>query len=256
VGLPPYWVALVVVSLVVLFAETIAPWRKQQRRLRAGLASDLAYLVFNGHFLGVGLYWLIDRYVAPHLGALDLHLAARWPTWTQILVFVVAFDFVQWCTHNLLHRVSWLWTFHKVHHSVADGQMDFLVSFRFHWLEGTVYKAVQYVPLVLLGFSTEAVFIAAVLGTLVGHLNHSNLNIGWGPLRYVLNGPRMHLWHHDLDLADGRTRNFGIVLSTWDWLFGTAYLPEHVPRAFGIVERPLPASVVGQELWPLWRRRL
>lgn len=29
--------------------------------------------------------------------------------------------------------------------------------------------------------------------TLVGHLNHSNVPISWGPLRYVINSPKMHV---------------------------------------------------------------
>jgi len=255
VRLPPYWVALVVLSVVVLLAETIAPWRRDQRRLRRGLASDLAYLAFNGHFFGVGLYWLTSRYVAPHLTGLQRGWASSWPLWLQVLVFIVGFDLVQWCTHVMLHRTSWLWALHKVHHSVGDGEMDFLVSFRFHWLEGLVYKAVQYVPLALLGFSTEAAFIQAVFGTLVGHLNHANLDLGWGPLRYVFNSPRMHLWHHDLDLADGKTKNFGIVFSTWDFVFGTAHFPDEPPRAIGITDDALPAHFVGRTFWPVWRRR-
>ena len=37
----------------------------------------------------------------------------------------------------------------------------------------------------------------------------------------------MHMWHHAYDLPKGRETgvNFGLTLSVWDYLFGTAYIP-------------------------------
>ena len=119
--------------------------------------------------------------------------------------------------HNALHRVPFLWTFHKVHHAITT--MDFVGNFRFHWMEIVVYKTAQWLPLALLGASGEAAFVVAVFGTFWGDLNHANLNVGLGPLGYVLNSPRMHLWHHDASDEGGVAKNFGIVLSLWDFLF-------------------------------------
>ena len=159
--------------------------------------------------------------------------ASDWPVWAQIVVALLVIDLVQWCVHNLLHRVPWLWEFHKCHHSVADGEMDWIVSFRFQWTEVVVYKLVQYLPLAWFGFGIEAVMVHAIFGTFIGHLNHANLNWDWGPLRYVLNSPRMHIWHHDYD-GDARTTvNYGIIFSLWDWMFGTAKLPAEPPRLLG-----------------------
>jgi sterol desaturase/sphingolipid hydroxylase (fatty acid hydroxylase superfamily) len=39
----------------------------------------------------------------------------------------------------------------------------------------------------------------------------------------VINTPEMHIWHHNDSDAGPRDRNFGIPLSVWDWLFGTAH---------------------------------
>lgn len=260
-----YPVALAVISVLVALAERRWPWRPAQRPLRARLPSDLVYLVFNGHFLGVLLHdWAarvvlpgIDRALRPlgvSVGLLDLRLAAEWPVPLQIVTALVVMDFMQWCVHNLLHRVPWLWELHKTHHSVVDGEMDWIVAFRFQWLEVVVYKALQYVPLALLGFGGTAVMVHAVFGTLVGHLNHANLNWDYGPLRYVFNSPRMHIWHHDYD-AEGRTTvNFGIIFSAWDWMFGTARMPREPPRALGFAGvEVFPRNFFTQSLWPLPR---
>jgi len=156
--------------------------------------------------------------------------------------------------HNLLHRVPWLWEFHKLHHSIVE--MDFIGNFRFHWMESVVYKSLSYLPLVLVGADGQVVLAVAVVGTLIGHLNHANLAIDWGPLRYVINSPRMHIWHHEVIAAGGHGRNFGVVLSVWDFLFGTAYLPAQPlqPARLGFEEiGRFPRGLLARIVYPLSR---
>jgi sterol desaturase/sphingolipid hydroxylase (fatty acid hydroxylase superfamily) len=49
-----------------------------------------------------------------------------------------------------------------------------------------------------------------------------------GPLmKYIFNSPEMHIWHHAYTFPEHHRygMNFGLSLSLWDWLFGTAYVP-------------------------------
>lgn len=263
--IPLYPAALLIISAVVMAAERFFPWRPEQRQLRRTLPSDIAHLVFNGHFLGVILAAIAVRHVLPRLdaglarlGVADpesLHLAAAWPLWAQIAAALVITDFLEWCVHNLLHRVPWLWELHKTHHSVVDGEMDWIVSFRFQWTEVVVYKSLKYLPLAALGLGEEAVMTHAIVGTLIGHLNHANLDLGHGRWRYLLNSPRMHIWHHDHDMPGGKTVNFGIIFSVWDWIFGTAYMPAHPPARLGFAGvESFPRNFLAQEAWPLTPR--
>lgn len=219
-----YWHWLIATSLLVGLLERVSPWRAQQRVMRRGLVQDIFYLGFNGHVVGLALAWV----------ALDLPLpktdwATGLPGYAQFLLVLVGLDLIQWCIHNLLHRVPFLWQIHKVHHSIID--LDWIGSFRFHWGEIVVYRAVQYVPLALMGFDPGVLLVHAVAGTLIGHLNHANLDWDYGPFRYLLNNPRMHIWHHAWDEVPPAGANFGIILSCWDWLFGTAWMPAHRGRA-------------------------
>ncbi len=248
------WLAILSVGVALL--ERLVPARPEQRARRPGLGWDLVYLVVNGHLLGVMLAAGFAATVGPALDAvgvsalLDRRWVSGWPLAVQAVVAILALDFVQWNVHRLLHAVPALWRFHQVHHSVRDGEMDWIVSFRFHWAEVIVYKTVQYVPLALLGFSGEALMAHAVLGTLVGHLNHANLDWGHGAWRYVLNSPRMHLWHHDADARE--VHNFGIILSIWDWIFGTASMPDRPPRRLGFEgDAAMPPDFFRRSLWPL-----
>jgi len=253
---------LVAISLAFFLVERLLPWRPQPL-LRKGLIGDLGWLAINGHLFGVFTAGLMAWTAAEATELLrGLGLApgrspvADWPFPAQFAVFLVLSDFLQWGVHNLLHRVPWLWTFHKVHHSVTI--MDWLGNFRFHWMEIVVYKTLQWLPLAWLGASSPAVFAVAVFSTVWGDFNHSNLDVGLGPLGRLLNSPRMHLWHHDLSTEGGPAKNFGIVLSVWDFLFGTAYWPrERTPERLGYPGMAeMPGTLAGQVVWPLARRRI
>jgi sterol desaturase/sphingolipid hydroxylase (fatty acid hydroxylase superfamily) len=255
-----YPIALAIISAAVMLAEWLAPWRPGQRQLRRWFVSDLAHLVFNGHFLGVILWGISTHHLLPRIdaalgpqvtAALYRGLATHWPLWVQIPVVLLVVDFIHWCIHNLLHRVPFLWELHKTHHSVGDGEMDWIVSFRFQWTEVVVYKTLQYFPLAFFGFGGTAIMVHAIFGTLIGHLNHSNLNLSYGPLRYLLNSPRMHIWHHDYDGTSRTTVNFGIIFSMWDWIFGTAKMPDAVPARIGFRgDDRFPRDFLSQTAWP------
>tara|TARA_Y100001960_G_C14721513_1_gene852648 strand:- start:62 stop:715 length:654 start_codon:yes stop_codon:yes gene_type:complete len=152
--------------------------------------------------------------------------------------------------------MPWLWEFHKLHHSIKE--LDWIGNMRFHWMEIVVYKGITYLPLVLLGVDGKVILWVAVVGTLIGHLNHSNLNIGWGPLMKIINSPRFHVWHHDVVLhGKAAGQNFGILFSLWDWIFGMAYRSEEEqPPELGFagIER-FPTRLVGRFVYPFFKRR-
>ncbi len=151
---------------------------------------------------------------------------SNWPMWGQLLIFFIVLDFVQWFTHVLLHRYPFLWQFHQVHHSVKE--MGFAAHLRYHWMENILYKPLKTFGVMILGgFEPEQAYIVHFLAITIGHFNHSNIKLTWGPLNYVLNNPVMHLYHHVYALPEGKHGvNYGISLSLWDYIFKTNYIPE------------------------------
>jgi sterol desaturase/sphingolipid hydroxylase (fatty acid hydroxylase superfamily) len=254
-----YW--LVGTSIGFVLLERLFPWRKGQAALRPGFLRDLGFLALNGHVFGLlsaAALGALAAGVTQALRSLGLGLPGSpiggWSLAAQVATLLLIADFLQWCTHNLLHRVPWLWTFHKVHHSITT--MDWIGNWRFHWVEIVVYKVVLWLPLAWLGASPQAAFVVAVVGTVWGDLNHANLDVGFGRLGYLLNSPRMHLWHHDASSEGGAAKNFGVVFSCWDYLFGTAFWPrERSPQRLGYPGMAeMPATFHGQMLWPATRR--
>lgn len=250
-----YFFWLLVVSLLCFVLERLWPWRPAQQALRPQIGQDLFWLLFNGHYAGILVAHLGDLLLRRlGLGALDARpgVLAQAPLWAQFVGFLVVKDLVEWGIHRLLHRVPLLWEFHKLHHSIRE--LDWIGNFRFHWMEIVVYKALSYLPLLLLGVNGEVILWIAVVSTFIGHLNHANLRIDWGPLRYVFNSARLHVWHHDVVLHHPYGQNFAIVFSVWDWLFGTIHYPADVeqPARLGFEgDARFPRGLIGRLVYPL-----
>jgi sterol desaturase/sphingolipid hydroxylase (fatty acid hydroxylase superfamily) len=252
-----YFYGLIAISLVVWLLEMIFPWRKDQSIFRKDFWLDGFYMFFNFFIFSVaisGFYRLLQLGFAD-IGVTDKSLAlfdpSAWPMWGQLLLFFVVLDFVQWFTHTLLHKYSFLWKFHKVHHSVQE--MGFAAHLRYHWMENILYKPLKtFGVMILFGFEPEQAYIVHFLAISIGHINHANIKVTWGPLKYVFNNPVMHLYHHAYDLPEGKFGvNFGISLSLWDYIFKTDYIPEDsgtIELGFPGVEE-FPTDFVGQNTY-------
>jgi len=228
-----YW--LLGLSLLVFALEILIPWRKKQPVIRKGFWLDAFYILFNFFLfsligynalsnVGVELFNdFLELFGINNLVAVEIQ---SFPVWAQLVIMFIIADFIQWNVHRMLHRVPWLWKFHQIHHSVKE--MGFAAQFRFHFVETLVYKSIQYIPLAMIGFGIEQFFIVHMFTVFVGHLNHANLDWSYGPFGYVFNNPRMHIWHHAKKLPPEHKygMNFGLSLSIWDYLFGTAYIPQ------------------------------
>ncbi|WP_191858800.1 sterol desaturase family protein [Hanstruepera ponticola] len=228
-----YFWGLIVISLVVWFLEIAFPWRKNQAIFRKDFWLDAFYMFFNFFIFSIVISGV---YTVMQLGFKDLGISMKslalidisvWPMWLQLLTFFIVLDFVQWLTHVMLHRFEVLWRFHQVHHSVKE--MGFAAHLRYHWMENILYKPLKVFGVMILGgFEPEQAYIVHFTAIAIGHFNHSNIKITWGPLKYIFNNPVMHLYHHAYALPKDRNYgvNFGISLSVWDYLFKTNYIPE------------------------------
>ncbi len=228
-----YFWGLIFISLFVWGLEIAFPWRRGQSIIRKDFWLDGFYMFFNFFLFSIaisGFYSLfeqIGRDIGITMTSLVFFDISGFPMWMQLIIFFIVLDFVQWFTHVLLHKYSVLWQFHKVHHSVEE--MGFAAHLRYHWMENILYKPLKTFGVMILGgFEPQQAFIVHFLAISIGHLNHANIRLTWGPLKYVFNNPVMHLWHHAMYLPENRKKgvNFGISLSLWDYIFRTNYIPE------------------------------
>lgn len=259
-----YFWWLLGISLVVWSLELVFPWRKNQAAIREDFWLDGFYMFFNFFLFSLIGYNAVSNVAVEvfndflalfGITNLVAFQIASWPVWSQFLLLFVLADFIQWNVHRWLHYSPWLWEFHKVHHSVE--QMGFAAHLRYHWMETIIYKSVQYIPLSMIGFGLDYFFILHLITILIGHLNHANVKITYGPLKYVLNNPVMHLWHHAKEIpAERHGVNYGISLSLWDYLFGTAYIPnQNANEQLGFVDQETFPKTFFQQLTHPWNSK-
>jgi sterol desaturase/sphingolipid hydroxylase (fatty acid hydroxylase superfamily) len=257
-----YFYGLLAISLVIWMLEIAFPWRKNQPILRKDFWLDLFYLFFNFFILNLILLIALSNVTAQLLNdilsvfglqfaSIQLFSLSHFPKPMSLFLFFIISDFIQWNTHRLLHTIPFLWKVHKTHHSVK--QMGFAAHFRYHWMEPIVYKSILYIPLILIGgFDLADVFIVHFISIVIGHLNHANLGWDYGFIKYFLNNPKMHIWHHGKVLPNKYGINFGISLSIWDYLFKTNYIPKDgrdIELGFND-ENEFPKTFIEQELYP------
>jgi len=259
-----YFYGLIFISLSVWILEIIWPWRKQQSIFRKDFFLDTFYMFFNFFLLNLIVLIALSNAVShffdsllrifgvsiEYLMVFDVN---ELPRPLGLIIFFVVSDFIQWNTHRLLHRIPFLWNFHKVHHSVKE--MGFAAHLRYHWMEPVVYKSALYIPLAIIGnYSANDVAIVYFFAITIGHLNHANLGWDYNILKYIFNNPKMHIWHHAKQLPKHVSFgvNYGLTLSLWDYIFKTDYVPyegRDIEIGFN-GDESFPEDFISQELYP------
>ncbi len=247
---------LLVLSLVFGAVQRLWPALPGAKRPKGQWRTDLAYWFFNPivtvtirrvSLLVLALPLLLFVSVEELQAAVKLGWGpvGALPGWQQMVLAVVVGDFVGYWVHRTFHT-SRLWKFHAVHHSPKH--LDWFSAVRIHPVNDVIGRAVQAVPLVGLGFSTEVLAAYVPFVGIVALLVHANVPWDFGPLRYVVVSPKFHRWHHTSE-EEGLDKNFAGILPIWDLLFGTFYMPAAQPVRFGAGD-DVPDTLWAQMLWP------
>ncbi len=152
------------------------------------------------------------------------------------LILTCCIDFGFFIMHYCQHKISWLWAFHRVHHSAEvltpatanrHHPVDYTLEAGTAILLGAIgtvvftrYHGTEVDRLTLL--NTSAIHCVYYM---TANLRHSHLWLSFGqwPSRIFVS-PAMHQIHHSIDQKH-YNKNFGFVFSFWDWLFRCRYIP-------------------------------
>ncbi len=234
-------------ALVIVALEHMFPYTPGQRLLREGFWNDLfLYTVVQNYLLGLLIFGIIRS--VDSVTEMSRHgYIAAWPIGLQLLLSLLTHDVYIYWFHRLQHRNKWLWRIHEAHHSARS--VDWLSGARSHALEILINQTIEFTPLVLLGANPKVILLKGMIDAIWGMYIHSNINMRTGPLRYLINGPEMHRWHHATD-GEAHNRNFATKFAVWDWIFGTAFLPERrKPTAYGLGRLRFPRNYFLQQLF-------
>lgn len=163
------------------------------------------------------------------------------------LLLFLTDDFTRFLLHYALHKIPFLWDYHKVHHSALV--LTPMTVYRSHPLENYLYACRMGVAqgiAVGLGYylfgpklsmydvlgANVFIFAFNVMGS---NLRHSHVWMPWGKrVENWLISPAMHQLHHSTDPRHFDV-NMGTALAIWDRLFGTHLNANHnVKLRFGV----------------------
>ena len=197
--------------------------------------------------------------------------------WFTVLATACA-DFGFFFMHYLQHKISWLWVFHKVHHSAEvltpvtanrHHPVDYILEACAAFLLGglgvvifTRFHGTEIDRLTILNAS--AIHFFYYMGA---NFRHSHLWLCYGKVSTVFVSPAMHQVHHSI-APQHFNKNFGFIFSVWDWMFRTRYipirqedlkfgLPNDEPGYSSLVDalfRPFRECITQLRQWRTWHR--
>lgn len=239
---------LLAATLAIIAAELVAGRHK-------GIYTRHDHLV-NGFTFAIGMAVtrpLVSLLIAAGLSVLGpAHrgLFAQVPWWQALLMIVIAGEFLCYWVHRLAHRAKasrrfdWLWKLHRTHHSAR--YVNVLLIYRVNIFWPFVMPMGWVTGFAIYAGQPAAAAAAIFLFSLWGLVTHSHFR--WddalrghrfaGPLfraaEHVIVSPGLHHSHHGYGRDGTAYRNFGIVLSLFDWLFGTLHIPQGRPFRYGL----------------------
>jgi len=212
-------------------------WLSQSSKVDYGLIflNSFVKVFLLGSFVvyGFRLAYETDEYLAHTFG-----LASNtWSKFEIILCFTITLtivkDFTSFITHYLQHKITFLWEFHKIHHSATV--LNPITQYRIHPIELILNNITA---ILAFGFTTgfydyisihhlsELEFLGANVFSFVflffgANLRHSHVKLNYfNWVENIFISPFQHQIHHSNNPIH-YDKNLGAKLAIWDKLFGT-----------------------------------
>lgn len=173
---------------------------------------------------------------------------------------LLAYDISYYVYHYAQHRFPFLWELHKVHHSaqvmvgITKDRVHPLDDLMNRMWDGVIpgicfgmWTLIALDPVEVTIFGINVYVVRNIL--MMDFVRHTHLKISFGPINNLVLCPHWHQLHHSIDPRH-YDKNFGLLFSFWDRLFGTLVVP--APQEdfqFGLIDRDVGDY---QSLFGLW----
>lgn len=163
--------------------------------------------------------------------ALATHAPVRWPVAVEWTLAIAGVDLAYYAWHRWTHETNLGWGSHVVHHQ--SERYNLAVALRQSMTEPFT-SLWFYLPLALVGVSTEVFVTVGAVNLLYQFFLHTELIGRLGPLERVMNTPSHHRVHHGINRRY-LDRNYAGMFIVWDRLFGT-FEPEGERVVYGTLK--------------------
>jgi len=216
-GDPLWLLALLAVAIAVSFAaERAWPYDPTFNHDQGDSLRDTLHALVNEslNLLSIAAVPLLAALIPWQLWPL------QWPFALQVLMAIVCADLGITLVHYASHRIGWLWRLHAVHHSVT--RMYGFNGLMKHPLHQAAEAVGGVLPLLVLGLPMPVAAVLAFAIAIQLLLQHSNVDMRPGVLGRVMAWAPLHRFHH-MRYGTAGDVNFGLFLTVWDHLLGTAF---------------------------------
>jgi sterol desaturase/sphingolipid hydroxylase (fatty acid hydroxylase superfamily) len=246
-------VPMIFMMLSCFFLERIFPYDRNWKPERTDLGIDTLHLILFQTILPkafkIGFMLLVLHFLPNNIEFIHGVWPHHWPLIIQGLMMLFISDFFRYWIHRFSHTFPFLWRFHAVHHALK--KLYWLNTTRIHPGEKILQLIWEVGPFICIGVSKEVIALHLVLYGLNGFLRHSNIDMKFGPLNYILSTNELHRWHHSKIINESNA-NYGSDTSLWDLLFGTFFWPKHSKvEEIGVYNKNYPQNFKGQMEAPL-----
>ena len=221
------YIPVIVGALLITALEFIIPFRQSWRPAMAEVKNDLLYTVLVQiilpRVLSFAVALILLRTVHETGRGLEGLWIHEWPIALQVVVMIIGAEFLRYWVHRLAHTWSPLWRLHAIHHS--PDKLYWLNTGRFHPLEKSLQFLFDSLPFIVMGVSPDVLALYFVFYATNGFFQHSNINLKFGVLNYIISTAELHRWHHARDIKESGT-NYGNNVIIWDLVFGSWFLPK------------------------------
>lgn len=243
------FVMIFVVFLLERWRPHLPDWNRNLGDFSTDLVQTLVVLPIAAKVVELGMLHLKGRIgidVWPH------HL----PWAAQLILAILAAEFLFYWIHRWSHTNPWLWKFHAVHHGAH--RVYWANSGRFHVVDLLIQFALYFLPIYLLGAPAEITAVFLTLNAVTGLLEHANIEIQTITISRIFNTAELHRAHHANEAAIANN-NYGKILSVWDTIFGTYKKPRTraEDQRVGLFNghHPVPHSLIGQLQYPFQKKK-
>ena len=265
-----FLVGLLQIAVMLILIKPLELWRPAQSVIdKAAVRVDVLYTLI--HRLGLFkllMFLSLEPFFDDMIGVLRVwgvgtfHLDQIWTGVTDtpvvsFLIYLVAFDFVNYLIHRGQHQFNWWWNLHAVHHS--QRQMTMWTDNRNHLIDSVLVDFILVFVSLAIGVAPSQFILIVALTQLSESFQHANVKLWFGQVGERLwISPRFHRLHHSVGIghetivgekqfpaeppqgelapAGGSAahevasvgvtvlggHNFGVLLPWWDMIFGTA----------------------------------
>ena len=252
------YIPVLLAAASVTLLEMYFPYRDCWKPKISEVKNDSSYMVVVQVLLPQFLSYLIAISLIASGDDQSSIWPSHYPVLVQVILMILLADFLRYWLHRAFHEIEPLWQFHAVHHS--PDKLYWLNVGRFHPVEKSVQFLFDALPFIVLGVDQTVLSLYFVFYAVNGYFQHSNIDVRFGWLNYLISSAELHRWHHS-DLPEESNRNYGNNVIIWDVLFGTYYAPKaRVVDSLGLQNKEYPSSFSEQMKTPfipgLEKRRL